>query len=143
MPSAAVTEHRARWMHNREFIAVLPDNFSDWMLTGAFYAAVHATETLIAFDGQPNHASHESRNQVLRSVKRYEHIWKHYRELYNGSQTTRYYCKPEDWIPAADIKTIWIPQYLYPLEKSVLKLMGDSQHLPLIWGAPPTATKVR
>ena len=85
MANAVVANYRARWLHNREFIATLPDKFCDWILTGAFYAAVHAIETLIAFDGQPNHTSHESRNNVLKRVKRYEHIWKHYRELYNGS----------------------------------------------------------
>lgn len=128
----AVAEHRTRWIHNREFIATLQEKYCDWILTGAFYAAVHAVETLIAFDGQPNHTSHETRNRVLRTVRRYQQIWKHYRELYNGSQTTRYHCSPNDWIPADQIKAVWIPNYLYPIEKSVQKLIGETKALPLI-----------
>ncbi len=134
MANAVVANYRARWLHNREFIATLPDKFCDWILTGAFYAAVHAIETLIAFDGQPNHTSHESRNHVLKRVKRYEHIWKHYRELYNGSQTTRYHPAPNDWIPTVQIKTVWIPNYLYPIENSVQKLIGETTPLsPITW----------
>src|SRR5262245_38867200 len=132
MNKAAVENHRARWLHNREFIGYLPEKFCDWMLTGAFYAAVHAIEALIAFDGQRNHTSHETRNAVLKSVKRYESIWKHYRELYNASQTTRYHSTPSEWIPAEQIKTVWIPHYLYPIEKSVQKLIGDTTSLPAI-----------
>jgi hypothetical protein len=113
-------------MHNREFISILPDRFSDWMLTGVFYAAVHAVESLIAFDGLPNHTSHEARNQTLRTVRRYQQVWRHYRELYDASQTTRYDCDPNLWIPSADVKAVWIPQYLYPLEQSVRKLIGDT-----------------
>jgi len=119
-------------MHNREFIGVLPEEFCDWMLTGAFYAAVHAIEALIAFDGQRNHTSHETRNEVLKSVKRYQQIWRHYRELYNASQTTRYHASPTEWIPVDQIKTVWIPNYLYPIERSVQKLIGDASTLPPI-----------
>ncbi len=138
MANPAVANHKARWVHNRQFIASLQETYCDWMLTGAFYAAVHAVETLIAFDGQPNTTSHEARNQVLKNVKRYQQIWRHYRELYNASQTTRYHCAPQDWIPSNDIKTIWIPNYLYPIEKSVQKLMGDQDRLPLIaWNDAP------
>src|SRR5688572_22138776 len=122
--NAAAAGHRSRWMHNREFVAFLPDRFADWMLTGVFYAAVHAVETLVAFDGLTNHTSHEARNQTLRTVRRYHFIWKHYRELYNASQTTRYHADPTSWIPADDVKTVWIPNYLYPLERSVQKLTG-------------------
>lgn len=132
MANLSVANHRARWMHNREFISFLPDKFCDWMLTGAFYAAVHAIEALIAFDGQTNHTSHETRNAVLKSVRRYQQIWRHYRELYNASQTTRYHSAPNEWIPADQIKTVWIPNYLYPIEKSVQKLIGETEALPLI-----------
>ena len=134
MANPAVENHRVRWMHNREFIGILPEKFCDWMLTGAFYAAVHAIETLVAFDGQPTHTSHEARNNVLKRVQRYQHIWKHYRELYNGSQTTRYHAAPHEWIPADKIKTLWIPNYLYPIEKSVQKLIGETTPLsPITW----------
>lgn len=138
MAKNAHADHRARWLHNRAFIAILPDEYADWMLTGAFYAAVHAVESLIAFDRLPNHASHETRNRTLKTVRRYQQIWKHYHELYNGSQTSRYHCDPNAWIPAQDIKQIWIPHYLYPIERSVLKLIGDPGALPPItWQPPP------
>jgi hypothetical protein len=141
MADIAMEQHRARWMHNREFIGTLQDKYCDWMLTGAFYAAVHAVETLMAFDGLPNNTSHESRNEVLKKTNRYKQIWKFYHPLYNASQTTRYHCAPNEWIPVTQVKTEWIPHYLVPLEKSVQKLIGEATPLPAItWGnSLPTA----
>ncbi len=66
--------HRQRWIHNREFVGTITDTYCDWILTAAFYAAVHAFETLVAHDGLPNHTSHEERNKTLTHTNRYGNI---------------------------------------------------------------------
>ncbi len=43
--------------------------------------------------------------------------------------TTRYHCAPSQWIPAEKIKDDLIPNFLYPLEKSVQKLLADNTDL--------------
>ena len=130
------SDHRNRWFHNRAFVGTINDAYCDWILTAAFYAAVHAVETLVAHDGLPNHTSHEARNQTLQKTNKYKQIWKHYHTLYNVSLTTRYHCSPDTWISAEQIKKKLIPSYLYPVEKSVQKLLGDAEKLPVVtWPA--------
>lgn len=124
--------HYERWRHNRSLVSMLPSSHCDWMLTGAFYAAVHAVESLVAHDSLPNHTSHEGRNRTLKNTNRYRKIWKHYHVLYNASLTTRYHCDPDSWIPVQQIKDNLIRRELYPLEKSVLKLTGREEELPVI-----------
>lgn len=124
--------HYKRWLHNRSFVSMLPGSHCDWMLTGAFYAAVHAVESLVAHDSLPNHTSHEGRNRTLKNTNRYRKIWKHYHVLYNASLTTRYHCDPNSWIPLEEIKEKLILKELYPLEKSVLKLTDREEELPKI-----------
>jgi hypothetical protein len=130
-------EHRERWLHNRKFVGTIDDAYCDWILTAAFYAAVHAVETLVAHDGLPNHTSHDSRSTTLQKTNKYKQIWKHYHTLYNASLTTRYHCSPSLWVPVKEIKDKLIPTYLYPIEKSVQKLLGDATDLGIIKWADP------
>ena len=44
-------DHRDRWLHNRAFMATLPDEYPDWMVTASFYSAIHAIGALLAADG--------------------------------------------------------------------------------------------
>jgi hypothetical protein len=67
---------------------------------------------------------------VLKGTRRYQKIWEHYRPLYDAAITARYYCgaDPGAWISMADAKSLLVERHLYGLEKSVLRLLGRSDH---------------
>jgi len=135
------TDHQARWLHHRNFLGTISDEFADWMLTVAFYVAVHAVEALVANDNLPNHTSHEARNRTLKQTNRYAKVFRHFHPLYNASITTRYHASPADWVPVADVKTL-ISKNLYPLENSVQKLMSiDLKLQPIEWCSETSTTE--
>ena len=45
-------------MHNRELIPLLPQSHPDWIVTLAFYTALHAVDALFAADGITGVTSH-------------------------------------------------------------------------------------
>ena len=69
--------------------------FAPWVVTVAFYKALHLVECILYVDGQldrrkPLHSqNHTERNDTLRQRK-YAKLWKHYYALYNASMTARY-----------------------------------------------------
>lgn len=125
-------EHRVKWAHNREFLGTIEEKYCDWMVTAAFYAAVHAVETLFAFDGVGNHTSHMDRNQTLKTINRYRKIWQHFRPLWGAAQTSRYECTSTSWIPVEDVKRRLVGVHLYGVEASVLKLTKSADSLDQI-----------
>ena len=69
--------------------------FAPWVITIAFYKALHLVECILYVDGfldrrKPFHSqNHTERNDTLRQRK-YAKLWKHYYALYNASMTARY-----------------------------------------------------
>lgn len=118
-----VDKHLDKWRHNREFLKSIDDRYPDWMATVAFYAAVHAVEALFAFDNRPSSSNHTNRFDILRYNNRYKNIHKHFHPLYQAARTARYECDSTSWLPVESIKSELIPKHLYPLEKSVQKLI--------------------
>jgi hypothetical protein len=102
------------------------------MVVATFYAAVHAVETLFAFDRTRIHGSHTDRNQTLKTVQRYQAIWRHYRPLFDAARTARYEVEARLWISVEDVKTRLV-QELYGVERSVLKLTGSTDGLSPVW----------
>lgn len=94
------------------------------MVTVALYTALHAVDALLAHDRVTGVVNHESRNDVLRRTKRYEQINRHYRPLYSLGRTVRYLADPSSWVAPEDVEPQVIRRYLYPIERSVQKLMG-------------------
>ncbi len=128
------TLHRRKWSHNREFLTTIPDKYSDWMVTVAFYAAVHCFETLSAKDKNSPHASHRERLRTLKNAKRYAQIYKHFRPLYDAASGVRYDADFKDWISAEDAKKVFARHHLHQIEVSVQTLTGDTSKLtPLNW----------
>jgi hypothetical protein len=72
-------QHLTQWKHNRSFLGSISTTYPDWIVTVAFYVALHATDSLLAHDGISRVHSHDTRNNVLMQTRRYEHIWRHYR----------------------------------------------------------------
>lgn len=112
-----------KWLHNRRFIASITDTFSDWLVVGAFYTALHCVEMLFEFDKGPPAVTHEQRARRLKTVNRYQKISRHYRPLWDASMSVRYYLGSSSWIDAKMAREIFVGHHLEQLELSVFKLM--------------------
>lgn len=121
MPSP--DDHIRQWRHNRAFLQTIRPDFRDWILTAAFYTALHAIDTLLTSDGVIV-SNHEGRNKTLAKVNRYEKIHDSYDPLYKLARTVRYLADPARWIPADRIQREIIERRLYPIEGSVQKLIS-------------------
>lgn len=118
-------DHIMRWQHNRAFMASLDDKNADWMVTAAFYAAVHAIGAVFSSDGVQPPSDHTNRFRVLKTTNRYKNIYVKYSPLFDASLASRYHCNPTDWVDAAQVRKKIIPRYLFPIENSVSKLLGS------------------
>jgi hypothetical protein len=125
-------QHLTQWKHNRSLLGSISTTYPDWIVTVAFYVALHATDSLLAHDGISRVHSHDTRNNVLMQTRRYEHIWRHYRPLHDLSRRIRYLAEPGIWVPADRIPHDILERYLYPLELSVQRLLNVSLSLPAI-----------
>lgn len=65
--------HIKQWLHNRRYISTIPAEFHDWIITAAFYTALHAVDTLLAHENVANVVNHDTRNDVLARTHRYTH----------------------------------------------------------------------
>jgi len=111
-----------------------PDDFAHWVITVAFYKALHLVEGIFYMDGllshekRPFHSKeHKERNQRLKNIKRFEHLWKHYRPLFEASMVARYLYDPHSDMEQTDLSTYlsgnsirhkFIEHYLHQIEKS-------------------------
>jgi hypothetical protein len=109
----------------------VPASFPDWIVTGCFYVAVHAVDTLLSHD-KNSATSHETRSRLLFGANRYLAIGKCYMPLYSPSRTVRYFADPQKWIPAERIEKDILIRYPYPIEKSVQGLIGADLSLSKI-----------
>jgi hypothetical protein len=124
--------HIIQWHHNRDFISTIDPNYPDWAVTVSFYVALHAVDALLKFDGNIHITDHTSRNATLSHTNRYSKIWKLYHPLFGLSRTVRYLANPKKWVPWPEVEFQIFRRYLYPIEKSVLKLMKKDDSLPPI-----------
>jgi len=87
--------HLRQVQHNRDLIAALdPSNtrFLDWVVTAAFYAALHRIEAWFADKGL-HFGDHTQRDDWLSKVKELRRIvWPRYKELEFQSRQARYEC---------------------------------------------------
>ena len=98
-----------------------------------FYVVLHAVDALLAHDNVQGVTSHDARNTVLVRTSRYQQIRKHYLPLYDLSQVVRYLADPGKWVPSEQIDQNVVTRYLYPIEKSVQKLIDQDLDLrPLV-----------
>lgn len=128
---AAVDRHIAQWHHNRALIEKLPASHSDWVVTAAFYTAVHAIDAALAHEGHLV-SNHEKRFEALAFVNRLAKPRQLLHTLYNLSRTARYSADPSQWIAPRRIEPDEIRGRLYPLEQSIQKLIGRNLNLPLL-----------
>lgn len=122
--------HINQWKHNRRFLTSITPEFPDWAVTCAFYISLHAVDALLAYDGVTGVTSHDSRKRVLINTNRYRYIRERFIPLFDLSRTVRYLADPTSWVKASDIEANVLKRYLYPIESSVQKLIGDDLGLP-------------
>lgn len=123
--------HIRQWKHNRRFVGTISTEFPDWIVTGVFYVALHAVDALLAHD-KVTVTSHEARNRVVLETNRYLQVKRHYMPLYHLARTVRYLADPQVWVPLAEIEPNVLRRYLYPLEQSVQKLIGEDLKLEVL-----------
>lgn len=137
-------KHLRQWRHNRAFVGTIQAGYPDWIVTATFYVVLHAVDALLAYDRVSGITSHTARNAVLMKTNRYKEIYRHYRPLFELSQTVRYIPDPSNWIPFSAIEQNVFNRHLYPIERSVQKLLGkeDLQLEPIrIAPGPSTSSE--
>ena len=120
--------HITQWKHNRLFISSIDREFHDWIVTAVFYTALHAVDALLSHD-KITITNHDARNLALLQANRYEFINEKYLPLYGLARSVRYFANPAKWVPASAIKKDVVERYLYPIENSVQRLMGQDLNL--------------
>ena len=123
-------DHQGKWRHNRSFLASLSDyKYCDWMVTAAFYTAIHAIESLLTKDGASHDGTHRGRNYLLKSRQRYATLYRSFLPLYNLSIVSRYHCHTgpglgsPDWISASEVQSLVVNRYLHGIEKLIVQLL--------------------
>ena len=87
--------HFDQAVHNQQFVESLDvdsTEYLDWVVVGAFYAAVHLVERFLAqYNSHPE--SHRQRCNAMASIETLKPVFKDYRELYTESEDCRYLCR--------------------------------------------------
>jgi hypothetical protein len=135
MPSE--TEHLVVASRNQELINhLIPhiDRFAEWITVIAFYKALHIVEAVFYRTHREKHGrNHESREQMLKTTKRYQQIYRHYRPLWAASTVARYledrsrgqeYSSFSDYLKPADVQARILNHYLRQLENSAQAILG-------------------
>lgn len=92
MPSEQ--SHLSLANHNQDLLDTLVldiKRFPDWAATVAFYKALHVVEAALACENPARHGmDHSARERLLKTDRRYQAIYRHYRPLYAASMVARY-----------------------------------------------------
>lgn len=116
MPTEA--EHRAQALRNEQFLRGLQSSstqYADWVVTVAFYAAVHLVEARLAKLGIHS-PDHDKRNSYVTILSEFKPVYREYMELYFFSLQSRYGCQFSSWTPSK-------------VETVISKLQQVKQHL--------------
>ena len=81
-------DHQNKAEHNQDFLQTIDKKkYPDWVVTVAFYKAVHCVERLFAATGKHSD-NHRDRHDSLK--REHPDIWQHYLPLYTLSRRARY-----------------------------------------------------
>ena len=137
MPSKE--DHLTKAEHNKgvmQYLLERKPGCPDWVVTVAFYCALHLVDALLACDkdstAQRHPHDHNSRERVLKQ-NRYKAISKHYLPLKNASIIARYlselkgrsYRSFSDYMGMDRVRTTIINHRLLQIEKSVRHLLSQ------------------
>jgi hypothetical protein len=103
------------------------ETHSPWIAVTAFYKALHVVEAVFANDKSIRHTSdHSARERALKTVRRYEHIYKNYSHLYRASINARYlphHACFDDFLSPDQVVDQLLKHYLRQVEATVRKLL--------------------
>lgn len=125
-------EHIDKWRHNRAFLESIPERFSDWAATCAFYAALHAVEAFLWAKYKRDCHTHEQRDPVVQ--RELSAVYAEYSHLYNVSRLARYMVAKgipktplfSRFMPRETVVNVLIRQKLHRLEQHVIKELALS-----------------
>ncbi len=138
-----MTAHETAAKENKRAIQYLlerGDEFPQWATTVTFYAALHVVEAVFASTDprEPHTDDHATRNSKLKKTKRYAHLWRHYRPLFNDSLIARYlrsdpaaqiYERFADYLSADDVRRVHVDHHLHQIEESARRLIGEADFM--------------
>jgi hypothetical protein len=133
MPASA--DHIKAAERNQQAIDYLilgGDAYTPWIITIAFYKALHMIEAVLAEENPPRHsADHSERNDLLKKTKKYEHFWRNYSPVYQASLVARYLSnlggsKPfESYLTLEDCKNKLLNHRLRQIALTANRLIGN------------------
>lgn len=118
-------EHIDKWKHNRAFLEKIPERFSDWVATCAFYAALHAVEAYLWAKHKRDCHSHEQRDPVVQ--QELPSIYCEYLQLYTVSRLARYMISKNQ--PRVPLFTKFMPHKKVVGELICKRLRRLEQHI--------------
>jgi len=115
------------------------DAHLEWVVTIAFYKALHVVEAVFDAEMQKHSMSHNDRNQTLR-VNRFKAVHKPYSKLYRASRIARYleddsggrFASFADYMDAETVRDKVIMKELRSVEQNCLQFLGDEAKRELI-----------
>ena len=101
-----------------EYIKARIDDFPEWVVTIAFYEALHSIEAAMACDPTIQRSiSHKERNSLIRQDSGYKSVWRSYKSLYDTSCIARYMDDGEinfsTYMSRAEIENTVIGEWLH------------------------------
>lgn len=132
MPTSAAHINAAK--RNQQAIDYLMlggDAYVPWIVTIAFYKALHIIEAVLAEQNPSSHTTdHGTRNDLLKRTKKYHHLWTHYSPLFQASLNARYLSGPagsnpmDSYLSVDDCKNKILNHRLRQIALSANKLIG-------------------
>jgi hypothetical protein len=112
---------------------------SEWMAVAAFYKSLHVVEAVFAREPKACHLhDHHARLDKLKATRTYSLLYPHYRAMWSAGLVARYlahqpgggapsaYACFDDYLPAADIRSKLLDNYLFGFEHMAVQLLGLS-----------------
>jgi hypothetical protein len=127
-----------------QYLLLRIEDYPQWVVTVAFYKALHIVEAMFAADRKSTKKdtdNHETRNRLLKTERRYQKIWGHYRVLWNDSLVARYLKEGEtfdsknppfkflSYVPADKILSQHINHHLHQILESARIILDDPSFL--------------
>ena len=139
---ASESEHITLANSNQLLIYHLIDDgrFPDWLVTVAFYKALHVVEAVFCFHLHAHSTSHTDRDERLKRYTRFGPIFKDYQHLFNESIIVRYLSGPPTYLTIEDVKSKLVYKRLLGVEQKSLAFLSDAARAKLVKVVPPSKT---
>ena len=119
---ATAREHLAKAQRNEQLsseLKQLPEQYREWQIITAFYAAVHLVQAYLRDKTKLYPQTHEERDRLISTDAMLSPIYPNYQELKRLSVTARYAC-----LPTNDFDVTGARQQLALIRSHVEKLLA-------------------